>query len=68
MADPTTTANVSGTQVDTGEIDAVFTAIKALADAKVPGWERGMISDDRLREVATSAVVASVKYRNAPTV
>lgn len=59
---------VEGTAVDTGEIDAVFGAIKKLADEKVPGWERGMISDDLLREVATAAVSASVQYRNASSI
>ncbi|MDE2106686.1 MAG: hypothetical protein KGL39_56240 [Patescibacteria group bacterium] len=59
---------VEGTAVDAGEIDAVFAAIKKLADDKVPGWERGMISDDLLREVATAAVSASVQYRNAPSI
>ena len=59
---------VEGTQIDQGELDAVFVAIKALADAKVPGWERGMISDDLLREVANAAVSASVAYRTAASI
>ena len=60
--------SVQGTTVDQGEIDAVFIAIKNLADEKVPGWERGMISDDLLREVSAAAVTASVEYRTAKTV
>ena len=57
-----------GKQIDQGEIDAVFVALKAEADKDVPGWERGMISDDLLRKVATAAVIASVTYRAAPTI
>lgn len=59
---------IQGTQIDQGEVDAVFIALKAEADRDVPAWERGMISDDVLRKVAAAAVVASVKYRNAPSI
>ena len=63
MADPNA-PKVEGTQIDPGEIDFVFAAIKARADAKVPSWERSMVSDDLLRDVATTAVQASVTYRS----
>jgi hypothetical protein len=59
---------VQGTSVDQGEIDAVFASIKNLADEKVPGWERGMISDDLLRQVAAAAVTASVQYRTGKSI
>ena len=62
------TEAIEGQAVDQGEIDAVFAAIKNLADEKVPGWERGMISDDLLREVSAAAVTASVQYRTAKSI
>jgi len=54
------------------ELDAGFTAartaIDALIKAKVPSWAQGMISitDDEIRDVSDSVVLAAEKVRAAP--
>jgi hypothetical protein len=59
---------ISGTNVDQGEVDAVFAALKQEADTEISSFYRHMISDDFLRAVAENAVAASVKYRTAPSI
>ena len=58
---------VEGKEVDTGEVDAVFVALKSLVD-RTAGIYRPLITDDKIREIATAAVIASVQYRTAKAI
>lgn len=60
--------SVQGENVNPDEVDAVFARLKTLADQAVPGWERGMVSDDLLRRVAAEAVAAVNDFRKSPSI
>jgi hypothetical protein len=46
------------------ELDAAFTAVRALINARA-GWYAGMISDDMVRDVVLDALTAAQKVRSA---
>ena len=48
------------------ELDAAFTAVRALVNARA-GWYASMISDDMLKEVVLDALTAAAKVRGANT-
>lgn len=54
-------ANSSPTQA---ELDAAFTAVRALVNARA-GWYAAMISDDMVKAVVLAALGAALKARSA---
>ena len=62
--------DVQGTKVDPNELVAVGIAIKAVVSGfTYDGINVGSyVTDDEINQLATAALVASINYRNAPTI
>ena len=56
---------IAGQQIDPGEIDAAYVAVRARADAS--GYGK-FISDELCHAVAADVVIAVENYRKAPVI
>jgi len=45
------------------EVDAGFVAARSLIESQLPGWARGMVTDDRIRALVAVIVAAVDKVR-----